>query len=112
MAPISMSKKYSDFADIFSPKPALELFELTEINDYAIKLVDNQQLPYGPVYSLDSVKLETLKTYIKTNLVNGFIRVSKSPAKALILFDKKPNKSLQLYVNYWGLNNLIIKNQY
>ena len=58
------------------------------------------------------VELETLKAYIETNLVNGFIRLSKSPAGALILFNKKANGSLRLFVNYQGLNNLTIKNQY
>ena len=56
--------------------------------------------------------METLKTYIKTNLANGFIRLSKSPAGAPILFDKKPDGSLRLCVDYRGLNNITIKNQY
>ena len=56
--------------------------------------------------------LKTLKAYIKTNLANGFIRSSKSPTGAPILFDQKSNNSLRLYVNYRGLNNLTIKNWY
>ena len=58
------------------------------------------------------MELETLKTYIKTNLANGFICPSKSSANTPILFDKKPNGSLQLCVNYRGLNNITIKNRY
>ncbi len=50
--------------------------------------------------------------YIKNNLANGFIRPSKSPTETLILFDKKPDGSLQLCVDYQGLNNLTIKNWY
>ena len=53
--------KYSDFANIFSPELALELSEYTGINDHAIKLVDDWQPLYRPIYSLESVKLETLK---------------------------------------------------
>ena len=53
-----------------------------------------------------------LKTYIKTNLANGFTQPSKSPAGASILFDQKPDRSLRLCVNYRGLNNIAIKNQY
>ena len=111
-AHISISTDYSDFADVFSPKLASKLLEHTGINDHAIKLVDNWQPPYGLIYSLGPVELETLKTYIETNLKNGFIKPSKSPAGAPILFDKKPNKSFQLCVDYWRLNNLTIKNQY
>ena len=110
-APISISTKYSDFANIFSPELALELPEHTRINDHAIKLVDNQQPSYGPIYSLGPVELETLKTYIETNLKNGFIRPSKSLVGAPILFDKKPDGSFQLCIDYQGLNNLTIKNQ-
>ena len=64
------------------------------------------------MYNLGPLKLETLKTYIKINLVNGFIRLLKSPASALILFDQKLDGSLRLYMDYWSLNNIIIKNQY
>ena len=108
----SISTKYSDFADVFSLELASKLPEHTGINNNAIKLVDDWQLPYGPIYSLEPVELETLKTYIEINLANGFIRPSKSLARAPIFFDKKSDGSLQLCVNYQGLNNLTIKNQY
>ncbi len=58
------------------------------------------------------MELEALKTYIETHLKTGFIRSSKSPTGAPILFDKKPDGSLRLCVNYQGLNNLTIKNRY
>ena len=58
------------------------------------------------------MELETLKAYIETNLANGFIRPSKSPAGAPILFDRKSDGSLRLCVDYRGLNNLTIKNRY
>ena len=41
-----------------------------------------------------------LKTYIETNLANGFIQSSKSPVGAPILFDWKPDESLRICVNY------------
>ena len=58
------------------------------------------------------MELETLKAYIETNLANGFIKPSKSLAGAPILFDRKLDGSLRLYVDYRGLNNLTIKNLY
>ena len=58
------------------------------------------------------MELETLKTYFETHLKTGFICPSKSPAGAPILFDKKPDGSLCLCVDYRGLNNLTIKNRY
>ena len=111
-APTKVFAKYSDFVDIFSPDLASELAEHTGIKYHTIKLVDIQQPPYSPIYSLGPVELETLKTYIETNLVNGFIRLSKSLAGVPILFDRKLDGSLRLYVNYQGLNNLTIKKRY
>ena len=52
------------------------------------------------------------KAYIKTHLKTEFIRPHKSLAGIPILFDKKPNIGLRLYVDYRGLNNLTIKNRY
>ncbi len=111
-APTKVLSKYADFADVFSTKLAIELPMHMGINDHAIKFVDNQQPSYSPIYSLGPVELETLKAYIKNNLVNGFIRPSKSPTRAPIFFNKKPDNSLRLCVDYRGLNNLKIKNWY
>ncbi len=111
-APTEVPSEYADFTDVFSPKLAAELLEHNGINDHAIELVDDQKPPYGSIYSLGPVELETLKAYIENNLDSGFIRPSKFPAEAPILFDKKPNGSLKLCVDYQGLNNPTIKNWY
>ena len=92
--------EYSDFADIFSLDLAFKLSEHTRINDHTIELVDDQQLSYRPIYSLGPVELETLKAYIKSNLTNGFIRLSKSLAGIPILFDRKSEGFLRLCVDY------------
>ena len=90
----------------------MELPEHTKINDHRINLLNNKQPPYSLIYSLGPVKQKTLKTYIKANLASGFIKSSKSPADAPILFVRKKNSSLPLCIDYQGLNNLIIKNRY
>ncbi len=108
--PTKVLGKYADFADVFSPKLAVELSEYMEIKDHAIELIDDWHPLYSPIYNLRPVELKTLKAYIKNNLANGFIRPSKSPVGAPIFFDKKPDGSLRLYVDYQGLNNLTIKN--
>ena len=111
-APTKVPAKYSDFANIFSPDLAMKLPKHTEINTHTIDLEEDKQLPYGPIYSLVPVELETLKTHIKSNLANSFIGPSKSPAGAPILFGKKPDGTLCLCINYQGLNNITIKNWY
>ena len=78
-APTKIPIEYADFADVFSPDLASELPEHTGINDYSIELVDAIE----------------------------FIRPSKSPAGAPILFDRKSDGSLRLCVDYRSLNILI-----
>ena len=102
--------KYADFANIFLSKLAIKLFEYIKINNYTIKLVDDWQPLYSSIYSLKSIDLEMLKTYIENNLANGFIRPSKFLARIPIFFDKKLNRSLKLCMDYCSFNNLIIKN--
>ena len=109
---VTVPTEYSDFADVFLEKSANVLPEQTRANEHAIELEKSKQLSYGPIYSLGPVELKMFKTYIEINLSNGFIRASKSPAGALILFVRKPNGSLRLCVDYRGFNNLTIKNQY
>ena len=75
-------------------------------------MIEKKQLPYGLIYTLRPVELKTLKTFIETYLKTRFIQSFKSTASAFILFDKKVDSNLHLYVDYQDLNNLIIKDQY
>ena len=103
--------KYSNFSNVFSSNSAAELPEYTGINNHPINLLNNKQPPYNLIYSLGLVELKILN-YIKANLVSSFIRSSKSSTSTLILFAQKKNSSLRLCVDYWRLNNLIMKNCY
>ena len=109
---MKVSDEYANFVGVFSPDLMAKLPEHPKINDHAIELFDGQQPSCGPIYSLEVVELETLKAYIETNLANYFIRPSTSPDGVPILFDQKSDSSIRLCVNYRGLNNLTIKNQY
>lgn len=97
---IKVPNKYSDFADVFLEKKILVLPEQTKLNKHVIKLEDGKQPLYWLIYSLNPVKLEIFKTYIKTHQKTEFISPSKSFADTSILFDKKPNGSFYLYINY------------
>ena len=104
--------KYTDFVDVFLPKLAVELFEYIKINNYIIELMYNWQPPYSLIYSLVSMKLETLKTYIQNRLINGFMKIFKSFVSTPIFFNKMSDGSQRLCKDYLNLNNLIIKNWY
>lgn len=105
---ISIVSKYTDFADVFSNKLATKLSKYIGINDYVITLIKRYQPPYGLIYSLGLVKFEILKTYIETNLANGYIKPSKALLSTHILFEKNFDGSLQLCIDYRVLNNLMI----
>ena len=109
---VTISANYIDFADVFSEESANVLLELIGVNKHAINLGKDKQPPYKFINSLSPVKLETFKTYIKTNLANNFILALKLPVSTPILLVHKPNSSFCLYINYQGLNNITIKNQY
>ena len=110
--PTKVINAYVNFADVFLWDLAFEFRKYTGINDRIITLVNGQQPLYVPIYSLELVKLETLKVYIETNLAIMFIRLSKFPVGAPILFDQKSNGFIRLCVDYQGLTNLKMKNRY
>jgi hypothetical protein len=56
--------------------------------------------------------LEVLRKYLAEYMARGWIRRSRSPAGALILFVKKKDGSIRLCVDYCGLNRITIKNCY
>lgn len=78
--------KYLNYANIFSEASNAELSKHIGINNYPINLIDDKEPPYNPIFSLRLVELKTLKTYIETNLANGFIQPLQLPANTLILF--------------------------
>ena len=70
---IKISMEYLDYSNVFSVENIAQLQENTKINKHTIKLEKSKQLLFGLIYSLQLVELETLKIYIKINLVNNFI---------------------------------------
>jgi hypothetical protein len=102
---------YREFLGIFSKKEA-ETLPPHRSTDHAIDLEMGTKLPYGRIYSLSETELKTLKAYIETNLPNGLIQRSSSPAASPILFVKKKDGSLRLCVDYRALNQASVKNRY
>ena len=109
---IKVSIEYFNYNNVFSVENIAKLLKNIRINEHTIELEESKQPLFRLIYSLELIELETLKTYIKTNLANGFIQPSKSLAGVLILFDKKPDRSFRFCVDYRGFNNITIKNRY
>ncbi len=52
-----------------------------------------------------------MKNQIEEALANGFIRPSVSPWGSLVLFTKKNDGSLRMYIDYRALNKQTIRNE-
>ena len=100
-----------DFIEVFNEKNC-DILPPHREYDCEIRLKDNSELFYGPIYPLTEVERDELKKYIKENLEKGFIRKSSSPAGAPVLFVKKKDGSLRLCVDYRKLNEMTIRNSY
>lgn len=109
---ISILSKYIHWVEIFSNDLVAKIPEYIKNKNHVVNLIKDQYLFYKPIYHLKSVELKTLKTYIIINWANNFIRLSKSSINTFILFIKKPNDNLYLYINYHSFYILTIKNRY
>ena len=107
----NIPKEYWQFADIFCKQKAKFLPVHCPYN-LTIQIEEGAILPFGPIYSLSSIELQTLQEFIEKNTKMGIIQPSNSPYGVPALFVKKKNSTLCLYVNYQGLNHLTRKDRY
>ena len=67
-------------------------------------------LLYKRLYPISKDKLLVIKKYINKHLNKGFIYFNIFLIAAPILLTKKLGGGIQFYINYKGLNAIIIKN--
>ncbi|USP74003.1 retrotransposon nucleocapsid protein [Curvularia clavata] len=103
--------QYEDFADLASEEDAKCLAEHGP-HDLVISLKEGTTPPHQPLYGLSKSELALLRDYLREYLARGWIRHSKSPAGAPILFAKKKDGTMRLCVDYRGLNNITLKNRH
>src|SRR6266516_1849798 len=83
--------------------------------DHRIKLEKDaltSDLKFYPLYRMLSKELEVVKKYLVKNLDKGFIKSSQALFAALVLFTKKPDRSLRFCIDFRKLNLLIKKDRY
>jgi len=90
---------YHQYAKVFSKERSKLLLPHRPYN-LSIQLESKKLPPLGPIYSLSTLELQTLREFIDKNLRMGFIQPLQSSCGAPVLFIKKKDGSLRLCVDY------------
>ena len=80
--------------------------------DHEIELVEGARPPAKRAYRLAPEELKELHSQLTDLLKRGFIRPSKSPFAAPVIFVKKATGELRLCVDFRALNDLTVRNSY
>lgn len=80
--------------------------------DHKIELLPGSAPTSLPVRRMSPDELDELKKQLDELTEAGFIRPSKSPFGAPILFVKKKDGTMRMCIDYRALNNITIKNSY
>ena len=107
----NVPEEYPNFADVFS-KVKADTLALHHPYDLKINLEEDASPPINPMYSLSQSKLTTLQEFINEHLQIGFICPTNSPHEAPVLLVWKKDGSLQLCVDFRGLNKISKKDWY
>ena len=102
---------YHDFTNIFSKTCACTPAPHRPYN-LKIELEEGTSPPFGPIYSLSQSELKSLWEFLDEHLMMDFIHPSRSPGRAPVLFTHKRDGSLQLCIDFHGLNKIMKKDQY
>ena len=80
--------------------------------DHKIELLPGTKAPAQAPYQMPSAELLELCKQLKELLDAGLIQPSRASYGAPMLFQKKHDGSLYMYVDYRALNKVTIKNKY
>jgi len=107
-----VSQEYHAYLDLFEAEEKTKLPPHRPGVDLDIKLEEGQGLPVKKIYALSQDELEELWNYIKQNKERGWIRETYSDRGSPIMFVKKKDRKLRLWVDYRALNYVTKKDQF
>src|SRR5258708_351181 len=103
--------EYHEFHEVFSCTKA-DTLPPHPPHSLQISLDEGAKPFHGPIYSLSPPELTALREFLEEHTRNGFIRPTKSPWGAPVLFVKKKDGSLRLCVDFRALNKVMEKDRY
>ena len=109
--PTPIPAVYADLSEAFSEEAANELPNHGSA-DMKIEFKEGQEPRNTGLRPMSPIELEELRRYLEENLGKGWIRRSKSPVSAPIVFAKKKDGSIRFCVDYRNLNNVTVRNRY
>jgi hypothetical protein len=80
--------------------------------DHVIEVMPGMAPPTKAPYRMNHEKLKELKVQLEELLAKGYIKPSKSPYGAPVLFVHKKDGTLRMCVDYRALNKVTVKNRY
>ena len=108
---IKIKELLRKYGDVFPPDLPKGMPPPREV-DHEIKLDTDDPITARGMRRLSPAELEELHKQIKWLLEMGFIRPSKSPFGAQVLFARKKDGTLRLCIDYRALNKRTVKNRY
>ena len=77
-------------------------------------ICDTAIIPYQANQPVDLSKneREEVQNFVEDQLRKGYIRPSKSPQTSPVFFVGKKNESKRMVMDYYNLNDQIVKNNY
>jgi hypothetical protein len=107
----SIPKEYEDLHEAFNEEASNELPDHGP-SDMKIEFKEGQEPRNTGLRSMSPMELEEVRKYLEENLGKGWIRRSKSPVSAPIVFVRKKDSSIRFCVDYRNLNKVTVRNRY
>ena len=109
--PKHICKVLGRYKDVLTNELPQELPPTREV-DHKIEVIPGSEPPSKAPYRLNQKELLELKKQLNDLLSRGYIRPSKSPYGAPVLFVDKKDGKLRMCIDYRALNKVTIKNNY
>jgi len=110
-SPNCIKQVLDEFPDVM-PEKLPEDLPLKRRIDHVIEVMSGVAPPAKAPHRMSHEELKELKVQFQELLTKGYIKLSKSPYGAPILFVHKKDGTLRMCVDYRALNKVTVKNQY